>query len=78
MKTLLRHSQYTFDYIDTGDLSLQDEGILDDLKPTFTRQEAIDIGLKYDIPKRTIDDKLAQWKKRKHIFKQSRGKYKKH
>lgn len=77
MKTLLRHCQFTFNSIETGDLSIQDEKILDDLKLTFTRQEAIDIGAKYDIPTRTIDDKLAQWKKRKYIFKHSRGKYKK-
>ncbi len=77
MKTLLRHSQFTFNSIETGDLSIQDENILDDLKSTFTRQEAIDVGEKYGIPTRTIDDKLAQWKKRKYIFKHSRGKYKK-
>lgn len=77
MKTLLRHCQFTFNSIETGDLSIQDENILDDLKSTFTRQEAINIGAKYDIPTRTIDDKLSQWKKRKYIFKQSRGKYKK-
>jgi len=76
MKTLLRHCQFTFNSIETGDLSIQDEKILEDLKSTFTRQEAIDMGAKYDIPTRTIDDKLAQWKKRKHIFKHSRGKYK--
>ncbi len=77
MKTLLRHCQFTFNSIETGDLSIQDEKILDDLKSTFTRQEAINIGVKYNIPARTIDDKLAQWKKRKYIFKHSRGKYKK-
>lgn len=77
MKTMLRHCQFTFNSIETGDLSIQDENILDDLKSTFTRQEAINIGAKYDIPTRTIDDKLAQWKKRKYIFKHSRGKYKK-
>ncbi|MBF8149063.1 DUF3987 domain-containing protein [Winogradskyella sp. F6397] len=77
MKTLLRHCQFTFNSIETGDLSLQDENILDDLKSIFTRQEAIDVGVKFGIPTRTIDDKLVQWKKRKYIFKQSRGKYKK-
>lgn len=78
MKTLLRHCQFTFNSIESGDLSIQDENILDDLKSPFTRQQAIDIGAKHGIPKRTIDDKLAQWKKRKYIIKQSRGKYKKH
>jgi hypothetical protein len=75
MKRLLRHSQFTFDTIESGGLSLQDESILDDLKLTFTRQEAIDIGVKHKIPKRTIDDKLVQWKTKKYIIKKSRGKY---
>ncbi|CAM3980659.1 DUF3987 domain-containing protein [Flavobacterium antarcticum] len=77
MKTLLRHSQFTFDSIETGGISLQDGKILDDLNTNFTRKEAIEIGKKYDIPTRTIDDKLVQWKTRKHIFKDSRGKFKK-
>jgi hypothetical protein len=75
MKTLLRHCQFTFNSIESGDLSIQDEDILEGLKKTFTRQEAIDVGLEHDIPKRTMDDKLAQWKKKKYIFKKSRGIY---
>jgi hypothetical protein len=76
MKTMLRHCQFTFNSIETGDLSIQDDKILADLKSTFTRQQAIDVGVKHGIPARTIDDKLAQWKKGKYIFKHSRGKYK--
>ncbi|MFB9056699.1 DUF3987 domain-containing protein [Mariniflexile ostreae] len=77
MKRLLRHSQFTFNTMESGGLSLQDENILDDLNSPFTRQDAIKIGVKYDIPKRTIDDKLVQWKTKKYILKHSRGKYKK-
>ena len=63
MKTLLRHSQFTFNTMESGNLSLQDENILDHLKASFTRQQAIDIGAKYNVPKRTIDDKWTCNKK---------------
>jgi hypothetical protein len=78
MKTLLRHCQFTFNSVESGGgLSIQDETILEDLNTNFTRKKAIEIGLKHDIPKRTIDDKLVQWQKRRIILKQSKGKYKK-
>lgn len=78
METLLRHSQFTFDTIDSGHLSLQDEEILDSFKSiNFTREQAIIEGEKKNIPKRTIDDKLSQWQKKKIIKKLSRGNYQK-
>jgi hypothetical protein len=78
MKTLLRHCQFTFNSVESGGgLSIQDETILEDLNTNFTRKKAIEIGLKHDIPKRTMDDKLVQWQKRRIILKQSKGKYKK-
>jgi hypothetical protein len=77
MKTLLSHCQFTFNSIESGDLSIQDETILEDLNTNFTRKKAIEIGLKHGIPQRTIDDKLVQWQKRRLILKQSIGKYKK-
>ncbi len=77
MKTLLRHSKFTFDTIDSGYLSIQDEQILDNLKRQFSRQDAITQGELKSVPKRTIDDKLVQWQKRKLIKKISRGKFKK-
>jgi hypothetical protein len=76
-KTLLRHSQFTFNTIETGMLSAQDEEILDDLKANFTRQQAIDIGEKMTIAKRTIDDKLSQFQKKRLIKRVSKGCYKK-
>lgn len=75
--TLLRHSQFTFDTIETGVLSVQDEEILDQLENPFTRQDAIDIGLKMDIPIRTIDDKLVQYQTKRFIKKIKRGLFKK-
>ncbi len=77
MQTLLRHSQNTFDTIETGILSIQDEGILDDLKDTFTRQEIIEVGEKKSIPNRTIDDKLVQFQRKRFIKKIRKGFYKK-
>ncbi|WP_189663084.1 DUF3987 domain-containing protein [Polaribacter sp. IC073] len=78
MKNLLRHCQFIFNSVESGGgLSIQDETILDDLTTIFTRQRAVEIGAKHGVPKRTIDDKLVQWQKRRLIFKQSVGKYKK-
>ena len=76
-ETLLRHSQFTFDTIETGVLSIQDEEILEELKDPFTRQDAITVGLKKDIPKRTIDDKLSQLQKKRFIKKVKKGVFKK-
>lgn len=75
--TLLRHSQFTFDTIETGVLSAQDEEILDQLKSTFTRKDAIAIGEKMGIPQRTIDDKLVQFQNKKFTKKIKKGEYKK-
>lgn len=75
--TLLRHSQFTFDTIETGILSIQDEEILDNLKSPFTRQDAIAVGEKMNIPKRTIDDKLVQFQTKRFTKKISKGLFKK-
>jgi len=75
--TLLRHSQFTFDTIGTGVLSGQDEEILDNLKDLFTRQDAIAVGEKMGIPKRTIDDKLVQFQTKKLTKKIKKGEFKK-
>ncbi|WP_428231108.1 DUF3987 domain-containing protein [Flavobacterium sp.] len=75
--TLLRHSQFTFDTIETGILSTQDEEILDSLNSPFTRQDAIAIGEKMSIPIRTIDDKLVQFQNKRFTKKIKKGLYKK-
>lgn len=76
-QTLLRHSKFTFDTIETGILSAQDEDILDELGSRFTRHEAVNVGVKMDIPKRTIDDKLVQFQNKRFIKKIKRGVFKK-
>lgn len=76
-KTLLRHSLFTYNNLEEGILSIQDEEILFSLKDTFTRDEILKIGENLNIPKRTIDDKLAQWKRKRLIKKLDKSKYKK-
>ncbi len=76
-QAVLRHSQYTFDSIGTSFLSVQEEALLDGLTPVFTREVAITVGTKLNVPKRTIDDKLSQWQKKKIIKKLAKGRYKK-
>src|SRR5690606_22450964 len=63
MKTSLRHSQFTYNSVDNDDMSIQDEELLDSVKQGFTREELITAGEALKIRKRTIDDKIAQWKK---------------
>ncbi|WP_158730230.1 MULTISPECIES: DUF3987 domain-containing protein [unclassified Flavobacterium] len=75
--TLLRHSQFTFDTIESGVLSIQDEEILDELRDQFTRQDVLEVGIKRNIPKRTIDDKLSQFQKKRFIKKVKKGVFKK-
>lgn len=77
MLTLLRHSQTTFDSIESGILSILDEDVLDDLPRDFTREQIVAVAKQKDIPTRTIDDKLAQWQVKKVIKKVSRGNYRK-
>ena len=77
MLTLLRHSQATFDSIESGILSILDEDVLDDLPRDFTREQIVAVAKQKDIPTRTIDDKLAQWQVKKVIKKISRGNYRK-
>lgn len=77
MQTILRHSQYVFDSMETGLLSTQDEDILDELPIIFMRNQVVAIGNDKGIPTRTIDDKLVQWQSKKIIKKQSKGVYKK-
>jgi|SRR5690554_1599479 len=74
---LLKHSLYTFNTIDNNYLSVLEEQIYDDLDSTFTREQAVKVAEKHNMPKRTLDDKLVQWMKKKIIVKVSKGNYKK-
>ena len=77
MTTLLRHSQFTYNTIDNGDLSIQDEELLDKMNDVFSREKLIKEGEKMNIPIRTIDDKISQWKRKRIIKKIDRSSYKK-
>ena len=74
-KTLLKHSLVTFNSFDDSFLSENDEQFLFSLPSTFTRAEAIQKGKTLGIPKRTVDDKLSQWKKKKIITPIKHGEY---
>lgn len=63
-------------YMGDGVLSKQDEDLLFSVNETFTRQELIEVGLKQNVPTRTIDDKIKQWRKKKVIMKISHGSFK--
>jgi hypothetical protein len=76
-KTLLSHSQYTYNTIENGILSLQDEEILESLPPTFARQKFLEVGEQLGIPARTMDDKISQFKKKKLIIKVNRYTFRK-
>ncbi len=74
-QTLLRHSQFTYNTIDSGGLSLQDDELLSELGDKFTTDRAYLVGEKHGIPKRTMFDKLQQWMKKRIIKRKSRGNY---
>ena len=76
-QTLLDHSQYTYNSLDSSYVSSQDEVLLEGLNTQFTRQNAIKVGNENDVPKRTMDDKLAQWQKKSLIKRVKPGIYKK-
>ncbi|MFP3598451.1 DUF3987 domain-containing protein [Chryseobacterium sp. SIMBA_029] len=74
-KKLLKHSLVTFNSFDDSFLSENDEQFLFSLPSTFSRAEAIQKGETLGIPKRTVDDKLSQWKKKKIIIPVKHGEY---
>lgn len=74
-KNLLRHSLVTFNSFDDSFLSENDEQFLFSLPFQFSRKQAIEKGVLFKIPKRTVDDKLNQWKKKRIIIPVSHGVY---
>lgn len=74
-KKLLKHSLVIFNSFDDSFLSENDEQFLFSLPSTFSRAEAILKGETLGIPKRTVDDKLSQWKKKKIIIPVKHGEY---
>lgn len=76
MQTLLRHSQFTYNTIDDGGLSMQDDEILSELGISFTTQQAYKAGEKHNVPQRTMFDKLQQWHRKRVIKRIKKGQYK--
>lgn len=74
-KVFLKHSLVTYNTFDDGILSENDEKLLFGLPFQFTRAEAIKLAEMHNIPKRTMDDKLKQWKKKKLINPIRQGLY---
>lgn len=74
-KTLLEHSQYTYDTMDNNTLYHKDNKILSELEINFTTQCAYDAGEKHGVIPRTITDKLVQWQKKGIIAKIQKGQY---
>ena len=75
IKTVLKHALIMHDDIEDGVLSKTDEKFLYGLKKHFTRKEAVELGTKLNIPERTVDDKLVQWRKKRAINKTGHGKF---
>lgn len=74
-KILLKHSLIIFNSLDDAFLSENDEQLLFSLKKEFTRAEAIKLGKEMNIPIRTIDDKISQWKRKRIIIPIKHGTY---
>lgn len=74
-KKLLKHSLVTFNSFDDSFLSENDEQFLFSLPLIFTREEAVSKGNDLGIPKRTVDDKLSQFKKKGIIIPIKHGVY---
>lgn len=77
MKTVLKHSQYTFDTMSEYGLSMQDEEFLDSLKSPFLTKDAITLGAAMGIGERTVYDKLNQLQNKRIIKRIAKGKFKK-
>lgn len=76
IKVVLKHAIINHNSLNDGGLSDLDEEVLFSLSQSFTRKEAIEAGKKYNIPQRTIDDKLKQWQNKRAIKKVEQGRYK--
>ena len=76
-QTLLRHSQFTYDSMSDGVLSLLDGRLLDSLASSFTTKQGYAAGEKFQVKERTMVDKFDQWSKKKLIKRVKKGHYKK-
>ncbi len=74
-KKLLHHADSVSQNVSLGYLSENDDNFLFSLKEIFTRKEAIEKAKAYDIPERSVDEKLQKWREFKILRKISHGKY---
>lgn len=77
VEILLGHTKDIIVNFDSDFLPELDRNILDDLPITFTRQNATKAAEKFNMPLRTIDEKLKQWISKKIIQRIKHGTYKK-
>ena len=73
---LLHHAYIIFENMDRPNIPREDEDFLFKLNVDFTRKEALALGKTNNMPVRTVDDKLKQWRRKKIIEKKAHGKYK--
>ncbi len=76
VKQLLYHAEAVTQDINLGFLSENDDQFLFNLKETFTRKEAIDLGKSHEMSERSVDEKLKKWRFSNILKKLSHGKYK--
>jgi len=74
-EVLLKHSLIVYNELSCNLLNIVDKQVLDSLNTSFNRAEAIEAGVIYNVPKRTIDDKLSQWVNRGLIKRLKKGSY---
>ncbi len=75
-KQLLHHADSVSQNVSLGYLSENDDNFLFSLNEIFTRKQAIEKAKIFDIPERTVDEKLQKWRELKILRKISHGKYK--
>ena len=73
---LLYHANTVSKNVSLEFLSENDENFLYSLKEKFTRADAIAKGKDYGISERSVDEKLAKWRKGKFLQKVTHGTYK--
>lgn len=78
IKTYIKHALIVYYSFDDSILSDADEQLFFSLHIVFTRKEAIDVGKRFGVPTRTMDEKLSKWKKMKVVHTVGKGKYRKH
>lgn len=77
VRIYIRHALIVYYSFDDSTLSESDEKLFYSLTNPFTRLAAIEVGKKFGVPTRTMDEKLSKWKKMKLVHTVGKGKYRK-